>query len=69
MRVSRKGRDPSVLASSVVNWMFGSRLLIRSKNSSFLDDSMTTKVSSTNIFHILGGCTAELMALVSKSSM
>ena len=36
--VSRKGRDPSGLASSVVNWMCGSMLLICSRNSSFLVD-------------------------------
>ena len=33
--VSRKGTDPSALASSVVNWMCGSILLMCSRNSSF----------------------------------
>ena len=42
--VSRKGRDPSGLASSVVDWMCGSMLLICSRNFSFLAASMTTSV-------------------------
>ena len=40
--VFRKGRDPSDLVSSVVNWMCGSMLLICSRNFSFLAESMTT---------------------------
>ena len=67
--VSRKGIDPSGLASSVVNWMTGSMLLMCSRNSSFLAESMITQVSSTYLFHILGGYCAVLMASVSKSSI
>ena len=67
--VSRNGGDPSGFASSDVNWMCGSKLLMCSRKFSFLVESMTIKVSSTNLFHTLGGCTAELMALISKYSM
>ena len=52
--VSRKEIDPSALASSVVNWMCGSMLLMCSRNSSFLTESMTTQVSFTYLFQILG---------------
>ena len=50
--VSKKGMDPSALASSVVKWICGSILLIYSRNFSFFDDSMTTK-SSTYLFYTL----------------
>ena len=63
--VSKKGRDPSDLASSVVNWMCRSMLLKCSKNFSFLAESMPTKVSSTYLFHMLGGYSAELMPWIS----
>ena len=67
--VTRKGIDPSALSSSVVNWMCGSLLLMCSRNYSFPAESMTTQVSSTYLFQILGGYWAVLMALVSKSSI
>ena len=41
-----RGMDPSALASSVVNWICGSMLLICSRNLSFFAESMTTQVSS-----------------------
>ena len=40
-----------------------------SKNSCLWAALMTTKVSSTNLFHIKGGCGDVLMALTSKFSM
>ena len=49
-RVSKKGMDLSALVSSVVNWMYGSKLLVCSRNYSFFDVSVTTKVSSTYLF-------------------
>ena len=61
--------DPSGFASSDVNWMFVSILLMCLENSSFLAESKITQVSSTYLFHILGGHWAVLMAFTSKSSM
>ena len=68
-KVSKNGMDPSALVSFVVNWMRGSKLLICYRNFSLYDVSITTKVSSTYLFHNLGGCSAVLMALISKSSI
>ena len=62
--VSRKGIDPSALASSVVNWMCGSMLLMCSRKLFFFAEFMTTQVSSTYFFQILGGYSSVLMALV-----
>ena len=67
--VSRKGMDPSVLASSVVKWMCGSTLLICSRKTLFLCSICDHKMSSTYLLQILGGCLAVLMALFSKSSI
>ena len=53
--VSRKGMDPSVLVSSVVKWMYGATLLMCSRKPCSFSASMTTKVSSTNLFPTLGG--------------
>ena len=65
--VSKKGMDPSFLDGSEVNWMCGSKLLRCSRN--FLCDAFVTiKVSSTYLFHTLGGYSAVLMALISNSS-
>ena len=67
--VSRNGIAPSGFASSDVNWMCGSKLLIWLKNSSFLAESKMTQASSMYLFYIFGGCLAVLMAFTSKSSM
>ena len=67
--VSKKGMDPSVLASSVVKWMDGSTMLMWFRKPCFLSASMTTKISSTYPFQTFGGHSAVLMALFSKSSM
>ena len=48
--VSRKGIDPSALASSVVNWMCGSMLLMCSRKPSIFAASMTTQVSCIYLF-------------------
>ena len=45
--VSRNGIHPSGLASSDVNWMCGSKLLMCFKNFSFLAESKITQASST----------------------
>ena len=69
MMVSRKGKEPSSLASSTVNWMEGSTVLMWSRNSSLCEWCWITKAPSTYLFHILGGCSAVEMALFSKASM
>ena len=53
--VSKKGMEPSSLDSSTVNWMEGSTELMCLRNSSLCDSCWITKVSSTYLFHILGG--------------
>ena len=68
-RESRNGIDPSGLESSVVNWILGSILLMCWKNSSLLAELKMTQVSSTYLFHILGGLLGVWMAFTSKSSM
>ena len=68
-RVSRKGIEPSALVFSAVNWIPSSMELIYVKNSSLWTDFMTTKASSTNLFHRLGVCGAEQRALASDSSI
>ena len=55
-KVSKKGIDPSALVVSAVNLMFGSKELICWRNSSWCCSSWMTKVSSTYLFHRLGGC-------------
>ena len=67
--VSRNGMEPSCLVSSVVKLMEGSTELMCCKNSSFCDCCIMTKVSSTNLFHNLGGFTADVRALCSKDSI
>ena len=62
-KVSRKGIDPSALVVSAVNLMLGSIEFKCWKNSSLYCSSCMTKVSSTYLFHRLGGCGA-----VSKAS-
>ena len=54
-RTSKKGKDPSAWVSSAVNWMLSSIEFMWLKNSSLWDVWMTTKVSSTNLFHRVGG--------------
>ena len=49
MRTSRKGIEPSIPASSLVNWIFLSMLLRCLRNSALWDDSRMVKVSSTNL--------------------
>ena len=68
-RVSRKGRDPSALVFSAVNWIFSSILFKCWKNSSLCAVFWMTKVSSTYLFQRLGGCGAVSRALVSKCSI
>ena len=53
--VSRKGKDPSPWVSSTVNWILSSIEFMCFKKSSLWDVLMTTKVSSTNLFHSVGG--------------
>ena len=67
--MSRKGMEPSSLDSSLVNWMLVSMELICSRNSCLWDDLMMTNVSSTNLFQNAGGCGADCMAFVSRSSI
>ena len=66
-QASKKGMNPSFLVYSTVNLMCGSMLLMCLRNLSFFDDSMITKMSSTNLFQTLGGCSAVFMAFISKS--
>ena len=69
IRVSRNGMDPSSLVFSTVNLMWLSREFKWWKNSSLYDVSRMTKVSSTNLFHRLGGCGADSRACSSKCSI
>ena len=55
MIVSRKGMEPSSFASSTVNWIEGSTVLMCWRNSSWCFCCCTTKVSSTYLFQTLGG--------------
>ena len=61
--------EPSGLVSSVVNMMEGSIELMSCKNSPLWDCYCMAKVSSTYLFHILGGFTADGMALCSNDSI
>ena len=54
-KMSKKGIDPSALVVSAVNLMFGSSEFMWWKNSSLCCSSRMTKVSSTYLFHRLGG--------------
>ena len=69
IRWSRKGMNPSALVFSAVNWMPSSMELMWLKNSSLYTVFMTAKVSSTDLFHKLQLCGAELRDLVTKSYM
>ena len=69
MRMSRKGIDPSSLVSSQVNLMLGCMELRCSRKLSLLFFLMMVNVSSTYLFHKVGGVGDVLMAWVSKSSM
>ena len=55
MIVSRKGMEPSSFASSTVNWIEGSTVLMCWRNSCWYFCCCTTKVSSTYLFQTLGG--------------
>ena len=57
-KVSRNGMEPSSLLSPTVNCMHGSVELMCSRNLSLL---CTRNVSSTYLFHILGGHSADIM--------
>ena len=67
--MSRKGMEPSCLASSAVKRMEGSTELMCCRNSSLCDCCNMTKVSSTYIPHNLGGFTADVRALCSRTFM
>ena len=54
-KMSTKGMEPSCFCSSVVNYMAGSTEFMCCRNSSFLSCFKRTNVSSTNLFHHLGG--------------
>ena len=69
MSRSKNGMEPFGPASSMVNVMDVSTWLMWWKNSSLCDSNWTTKVSSTYLFHIFGGCSAVLRALSSKASI
>ena len=64
--MSKKGIEPSCLASSTVNWMEGSTVLMCWKNSSLCNCCWTTKVSSTYPLKIFGGFNAVLMLSVQR---
>ena len=51
----RRNMEPSCLCSSVVNCMAGSTEFMCCRNSSLLSCFKMTNVSSTNLFHHLGG--------------
>ena len=68
-KMSKKGIEPSCLCSSVVNCMAGSTEFMCCRNSSLLFCCKMTNVSSTNLFHHLGGFTAVVRALSSKNSI
>ena len=51
----QKGMEPSSLASSTMKWMEGSTVLMHLRNSSLCEWCCITKVSSTYLFHSLGG--------------
>ena len=53
--VSKKAMEPSSLASSTVNWMEGSTVLISLRTFSLCEWCCITKVSSMYLFHILEG--------------
>ena len=69
MRMSRKAIDPSSLVSSQVNLMLGCMELRCSRKLSLLFFLMMVNVSSTYLFHKVGGVGDVLMAWVSNSSM
>ena len=68
-RVSLNGRDPLVLGSSAVNCMCCSMQLRCCRNCCLCSAFWITKVSSTYLYHTLGGYVAVLMAYISNSSM
>ena len=68
INISRKGMEPSSLGSSYVKCMFESIELMCSRKTSLSTFWMIGKVSSTNLFHILGVDGAVARALVSRSS-
>ena len=59
--MSRKGMDPSSLVSSQVNCIFGLMEFKCSRKLSLLFFLMIVKVSSTNLFHRIGGVVEVLM--------
>ena len=67
--LSKKGKDPSSLLSSTVNFMAGSRLLMCWRKPYLLTSLWMTKVSSTNLCQNLGGVGAVVRAFCSKYSM
>ena len=69
IRMSRKGIDPSSLTSSKVNLMLGCIEFRCSSKLSLLFFLMIVNVSSTYLFHKVGGVVDVLMAWISKSSI
>ena len=61
--------DPSSLVSSQVNCIFGLMEFRCSRKLSLLFFLMIVKVSSTNLFHRIGGVVEVLMACFSNSSI
>ena len=59
--VSRSGMEPCGLVSSSVNIIEGYIEIMWCKNSSICDCCCMTKVSSTYLFHILGGFTDDFV--------
>ena len=68
-RMSRKGMDLSSLVSSQVNWILGLMEFRCFMKLSLLFFLMVVNVSSTNLFHRVGGVVDVLMACFSNSSI
>ena len=68
-RISKKGMEPTGLESSPVNCIHWSMELICSRKLHLYADLMTTKVSSTYLFHREGAWADVLRAFNSKSSI
>ena len=68
-KLSRNSTDQSALVSFTVNCIYGSIQFMCSRNLSLSDVFCTTNVPSTYLLHILGGCLAVFVVLISKSSM
>ena len=69
INISKKGIEPSALGSSYVKRMLSLMELMCSRKASLSAFWMMVKVSSTNLFQILGVDGAVARAFVSRSSM